>query len=129
MKTMSVYGLLGKIYNYNDDLPKRILFRGRIYELNDYNHYVYEEINNPFIPYIDLFAETLNWELDDFLHEQVGIIENDETKEKKLPEKICTNRIINTKDILEFEMIQNKINAEYTYAINWILDYLESEGE
>lgn len=50
-------------------------------------------------------------------------------EEKKIPEKICTNRIINTKDILEFEMIQNKINAEYTYAINEIIDYLKSKGE
>lgn len=54
-----------------------------------------------------------------------GLVE----EEKKIPEKICTNRIINTKDILEFEMIQNKINAEYTYAINEIIDYLKSKGE
>lgn len=50
-------------------------------------------------------------------------------EENKIPEKICTNRIINTEDILEFEMIQNKINAEYTYAINSIIDYLKSKGE
>ena len=49
----------------------------------------------------------------------------EEPQEHKIPEKICTNRIINTKDILEFEMIQNKINAEYTYVINEIIDYLE----
>jgi hypothetical protein len=49
------------------------------------------------------------------------------SQEHKIPEKICTNRIINTKDILEFEMIQNKINAEYTYVINEILDYLEEK--
>lgn len=55
-----------------------------------------------------------------------GIVEHEEEpQEHKIPEKICTNRIINTKDILEFEMIQNKINAEYTYVINEILDYLE----
>ena len=124
MKTMSVYGLLGKIYNYNVDLPKRILFRDRIYELNDYNHYVYKEINSPFISYIDLFDETLNWELDDFLHEQVGIIENDEIEEPKgIPEKLY--EINNIGDLT----ITYPSNKELMDKINEILDYLESKGE
>lgn len=57
------------------------------------------------------------------------ILEDTPKEEKKIPEKICTNRIINTKDISEFEMIQNKINAEYTYAINEIIDFLKSKGD
>lgn len=62
------------------------------------------------------------------IYENIDKVETLE-EEKKIPKKICTNRIINTNDILEFEMIQNKINAEYTYAINSIIDYLKSKGE
>ena len=124
MKTMSVYGLLGKIYNYNDDLPKRILFRDRIYELDDYNHYVYEETNSSVISYIDLFDETLNWELDDFLHEQVGIIENDETGKKGIPEKLD----LAWQNAFD-EQVQQDCIKMILENINTILDYLKSKGE
>lgn len=133
MKTMSVYGLLGKIYNCNDDLPKRILFRDRIYELDDYNHYVYEETNSPDISYIDLFDGTFNWELDDFLHEQVGIIENDEAEKKKLPEKLkieqdtpSSNYYIKNEYGTKCALTKHsKIIAD---KVNELLDYLESKG-
>ena len=118
MKIMSVYGLLGKIYNYNDDLPKRILFRDRIYELDDYNHYVYKETDGKYGTYIDLFYETSNWELDDFLHEQVGIIENDEAEKKKLPEKL---EILPDSEHYSNKVLYGKINE--------IIDYLESKEE
>ena len=134
MKIMSVYGLLGKIYNYNDDLPKRILFRDRIYELDDYNHYVYKKTYRTYGTYIDLFDETSSWELDDFLHEQVGIIENDEAKKKKLPEKLkieqdtpSSNYYIKNEYGTKCALTKHsKIIAD---KVNELLDYLESKGE
>lgn len=131
MKTMSVYGLLGKIYNCNDDLPKKILFKNRIYELDNYNHYVYEGIDGS---HIDLFDKTLNWELDDFLHEQVGIIENDEAEKKKLPEKLkieqdtpSSNYYIKNEYGTKCALTKHsKMIAE---TLNDVIDYLKSEGE
>ena len=74
--------------------------------------------------YIDVWnEETEEWD------RYIKVNKKSVVKEKKLPEKICTNRIINTEDILEFEMIQNKINAEYTYIINSIIDYFKDKEE
>lgn len=126
MKTMSVYGLLGKIYNCNDDLPKRILFRDRIYELDDYNHYVYKEIDGKYGRYIDLFDETSSWELDDFLREQVEIIENDETEEKKIPEKLDVLIEIKSKD--KIGALTNEV-SEIQRRFNQLIDYFKSKGE
>lgn len=124
-----IIDLLNKIAN-GEEVPKKIKYKNKIYEWKEYDvcygkimtkkgwvkeyGYVAEENRTYF--YLKHCYQDLNDEV--VLEEPKGI-----------PEKICTNRIINTKDILEFEMIQNKINAEYTYAINWILDYLKSKGE
>ena len=113
---MRVIDLLNKIAN-DEQVPKIILYKGVKYCKNNWNCTYYKfgcEV-----------CDTLNIDTSD-LNDEVEIIE--EPQEHKIPEKICTNRIINTKDILEFEMIQNKINAEYTYAINEIIDYLEEEN-
>ena len=110
---MKIIDLLNKIANGEKIKAMHKLFSLEYYNLSEF-HISYDKSINDF---------TLG-DLIRILNDEVEIIE-----EKKIPEKICTNRIINTKDILEFEMIQNKINAEYTYAINEIIDYLESKGE
>lgn len=120
---MKIIDLLNKIAN-GEEIPKKIKYRKCIFEYEEkYKDYF---TKNGIIPttfdtngiFRNIFLDYNN-----FLNDEVEIIE-----EKKIPKKICTNRIINTNDILEFEMIQNKINAEYTYAINEIIDYLESNG-
>lgn len=111
---ITMYELLGMIKD--GKTPKKIKYDNRVYTFGDTKDNYYEN-------------ETcsINWDYVSLhcLNEVVEILE----EPKGIPEKICTNRIINTKDILEFEMIQNKINAEYTYAINSIIDYLKSKGE
>lgn len=113
---MRVIDLLNKIAN-GEEVPKKIKYKNDIYILTDNYCYYCDETN--LILSDRLYAEQSR------LNDEVEILE----EEKKIPEKICTNRIINTNDILEFEMIQNKINAEYTYAINSIIDYLKSKGD
>ena len=112
---VTIYELLGMVKD--GKAPKKIKYKNEIlyYDDETLNYYDDEDMHSLF--------STPQY----ILTEEVEIIE-----EKKIPEKICTNRIINTHDILEFEMIQNKINAEYTYTINKIidyLDYLKSKGE
>lgn len=117
---MKIIDLLNKIAN-GEELPEKIkLGNGKIFQLDEDNAYWCDDIDY-----------SSNWLSNEYifghndLNKTIEIIE----EEKKIPEKICTNRIINTKDILEFEMIQNKINAEYTHAINSIIDYLKSKGD
>ena len=112
---ITMYELLGMIKN--GKVPKKIKFN------NIYCYY--RECKNEYVDYTNKPIIQWDYVVMNSLNEKVEILE----EEKKIPEKICTNRIINTKDILEFEMIQNKINAEYTYAINEIIDYLKSKGE
>jgi hypothetical protein len=127
-------------YGLDGDLePKTIIRTEHISEYEnfdgtkDYDYYIFEN-DNMFhrcdkngklgAKYQDRF---LNYKVLNKDFEMYCVLE--EPQEHKIPDKICTNRIINTKDILEFEMIQNKINAEYTYVINEILDYLEVNNE
>lgn len=37
MKTMTIYALMGKIYNNNQDMPKKIKYGNRIYEWKEYD--------------------------------------------------------------------------------------------
>jgi len=37
MKTMTVYALMGKIYNNNQDMPKKIKYINKIYEWKEYD--------------------------------------------------------------------------------------------
>ena len=116
---MRIIDLLNKIAN-GEEVPKKIKFGDKIWKYDSSVQDYMNEDNNEY-----LFANIFGIETEKALNKEVEIIE----EEKKIPEKICTNRIINTKDILEFEMIQNKINAEYTYAINEIIDFLKSKGD
>ena len=112
---MKVIDAINKI-NREEKFRFRLLCDGDIYK------YIGGSLYN------ETVGERAEWIIDNkWLNEEIEIIE--EPQEHKIPEKICTNRIINTKDILEFEMIQNKINAEYTYAINKIIDYLEVNND
>lgn len=77
MKTIKIIDLLNKIANM-EELPKEIYFCGRIYELDDYNHYMYEKYGL----YEDLLDFTLNVELDEFLNDEVKIIEEEKEIEK-----------------------------------------------
>jgi hypothetical protein len=118
---MKVIDLLNKIAN-GKEVPKKVRYNDEIYDTETSNNFSL------------MIYETTGKMSDDgevrlFLNDEINIIEDKLEEEKKIPEKICTNRIINTKDILEFEMIQNKINAEYTYAINEIIDYLKNKGD
>lgn len=116
MKTIKIIDLLNMI-SKGEEVPKKIKYLYYEYEFNE-EEKEYQRLQNEII-----YGLGEDRRLDIVLDDEVKIIE--EPQEHKIPEKICTNRIINTKDILEFEMIQNKINAEYTYVINEILDYLE----
>ena len=117
---MKIIDLLNKIAN--GEQPKRIAYKDRAYEWGYDTYTSLPEMS----PEVQMSASLFShYRIEYCLNDEVEIIE----EEKKIPEKICTNRIINTKDILEFEMIQNKINAEYTHAINSIIDYLKSKGE
>lgn len=113
---MKVIDLLNKIAN-GEEVPKKFKYDCYVWT---YNYESSAYWNGKSIEFEDYMDDGLM----KYLNDEVEILE-----EKEIPEKICTNRIINTKDILEFEMIQNKINAEYTYAINEIIDYLKSKGE
>lgn len=116
---MKIIDLLNKIAN-GEEVPKKIAIQNEVLIYNE------DEILCLQDCYYIADDEDATWKIWAYkLNDEVEIIE----EEKKIPEKICTNRIINTKDILEFEMIQNKINAEYTYAINEIIDYLKSKGD
>ena len=37
MKTMTIYALMGKIYNNNQDMPKKIKYNNKIYEWKEYD--------------------------------------------------------------------------------------------
>lgn len=110
---MKIIDLLNRIAK-GEEVPKKIKYDNQVFEYREdmLDYYCYDYDLN-----LMGYQKVLN--------EKVEILE----EEKKTPEKICTNRIINTHDILEFEMIQNKINAEYTYVINSIIDYLKSKGD
>ena len=55
------------------------------------------------------------------LNDEVEIIEEDKKIEFENIEEFKEHKLINTKDILELEMIINKINAEYNYKINVLI--------
>jgi len=117
---MKIIELLNKIAN-GEEVPDAIKWGCHDFEWFVYEYKAKGELGEPtLLDYLSQCPQMLNDRIITF---------NKVEEEKKIPEKICTNRIVNTKDILEFEMIQNKINAEYTYAINCILDYLKSKGE
>lgn len=110
------------------DLNKRTIYVDDIEQIYRETNYSPERYNVQTTYGTYLIDQEDYYKVKDYLlslNDEVEILE----EEKKIPKKICTNRIINTHDILEFEMIQNKINAEYTYAINSIIDYLKSKGE
>lgn len=129
---VTMYELLGMVKD--GTAPKKILINDKVYYLLvDEEHYVYSQSKDIrqwvfFIDHKINIQQNLDLEVL-ILDENYEVETIEESQEHKIPEKICTNRIINTKDILEFEMIQNKINAEYTYAINEIIDYINKENK
>lgn len=115
---ITIYELLGMIKD--GKAPKKFIYDNQLFILDEEDNVYRSHLGNRF---------GAMYQLDIKLNDEIEILEDTSKEEKKIPEKICTNRIINTKDILEFEMVQNKINAEYTYAINSIIDYLKNKGD
>lgn len=77
---ITIYELLGLIKD--GKAPKKIYFNCRVYELDDYNHYMNECKVGFNFEYTDLFDETLNVELENFLNDEVEIIEEENEIEK-----------------------------------------------
>jgi len=124
---ITMYELLGLVKD--GKAPKKILYNNyRVYELDEYNHYMYKDIDNT---YIDLYDETFNCELDEFLNDKVEIIEyKEEKEEKKIPEKLSTWFSVETKQSKELNIEYANTNFENMYEkINSIIDYLKSKGE
>lgn len=118
---MRVIDLLVELNNFNNgkvaDLPKKIKMYGNIYELKKDgldDHYYY-----------DGNVHSLLKDLDDTcdLNHEIEVIEEDNKIEK------LDTGIIDTKDILELELIINKIHADYDYTINKIIDKLNKMEE
>ena len=78
---MTVYGLLGKIYNSNTDMPKKINCCGHNYEWDDdYQDYLITDGEKGLLL---SFLDNHNDNLHDFLNDTIDIIEEDK-KIKKL---------------------------------------------
>lgn len=78
---MTVYGLLGKIYNSNTDMPKKINCCGHNYEWDDdYQDYLITDSEKGLLL---SFLDNHNDNLHDFLNDTIDIIEEDK-KIKKL---------------------------------------------
>lgn len=107
---MKIIDLLNKVAN-GEEVPKEIYFCGRIYELDAYNHYMYEKYGL----YEDLLDFTLNVDLDEFLNDEVKIIEEEKEIEKLRIQRTWQDEFRN-EPLLRYiykedmEDIENKIN-------------------
>lgn len=85
----------------------------------------------------EFFGNDVKWYIyEHWLNEEVEVLEEVEDKEYEDIEEFKEHKLINTRDILELEMIINKINADYNYKINtlirnqkYILEQLNKEGK
>lgn len=114
-KTITLYELLGLIKD--DKAPKKIKYEDKIYTFYDFVCGYYEEgfagINNK------KFLTFRNEQYYKVLNDEVEIISDEEEFEDV--EEFKEYKFINTRDILELEMLINKINADYNYKINQLI--------
>ena len=69
---ITIYELLGLIKD--GKAPKEIIFNHKVYELDEYNHYMF---NYDLDCYEDLLDFTENVELDEFLNDELEMIEEE----------------------------------------------------
>lgn len=109
---ISIYELLGLIKE--GKAPKKIKIDGYILKLQENETYWKSK-------YIDKQGDSLFLDYHITLNDEVEIIE--EEKEIEI-EKIEGSNLINTRDILELEMLINKRFADYDYKINQLIDVI-----
>lgn len=108
---MKIIDLLNKIAK-GEEVPKKIKYCNKIY-IKRSDCYWYTLENGTFDD--DLFIKI------NCLNDEVEILEEVEDKEYEDIEEFKEYKLINTRDILELEMIINKINADYNYKINALI--------
>ena len=113
---ITIYELLGLVKD--GKAPEKIKYRNKIYFRSWCDYMGDEPIDNY---YVDDDGD--NWNVDGFLKldTKIEILEEVEDKEYEDIEEFKEYKLINTRDILELEMIINKINADYNYKINALI--------
>ena len=108
---ITIYELLGLIKD--GKAPKKIKYNDEIWEYyKDLGNYIRAgKPNTLFTMYY----------IHKILNNELEIIEEVEDKEYEDIEEFKEYKLINTRDILELEMIINKINADYNYKINTLI--------
>ncbi len=81
---------------------------------------MYKDIDNK---YIDLYDETFNCELDEFLNDTIEILE-----EKKIPEKLDKYADVSGDLACDWTFGEKKLKDKINEIID-CLDYLKSKGE
>lgn len=125
---MKVIDLLNKIAN-NEDIPKKIIFNSRIYELKERDTDLYNYKNN----FSNNYFED-DWFLTNILNDEVEIIEDtpkEDKKIEKIEERIDTG-LVGTEILDEFK-VASAINKQASYTfdiakkINEIIDKINGD--
>lgn len=117
-KTIKIIDLLNKIAN-GEEVPKKIRIDHWSYKFEWVEHLDnYYDINADIdlMSVLSMSKEELNYGV-----EIISDEEEVEDKEYEDIEEFKEYKLINTKDILELEMLINKINADYNYKINALI--------
>ena len=113
METIKIIDLL-KNYADGKEKPKKIKYSNIEWEYNIHlkDYQGYDNLH-------DTTRYFSNWVCFTSLNDEVKILDEEDGFEDI--EEFKEHKLINTKDILELEMIINKINADYNYKINQLI--------
>ena len=122
---MKVIDLLNKIAN-GEEVPEKVLYKNKMFRLDDHKHYMFEKQVFYTYQYIDLFDETLNCELDEFLNDEVEL-------NKKLEKGMYVRSKINgmirkITDIEQFEEL-GQIVERYILDNNYNVGFCSTEKD
>ena len=114
---ITVYGLLGKIYNENKDIPKKIEYDYIIWKYNNDVGDYYSERNQRF------FGENFNeMEAKVFLQSEVEIIQDN-----KIEKIIKLNNVSNSSDLIALSQMQWENNNILERKIKEIIEVLNEK--
>lgn len=122
-KIIKIIELIDMISNGSEEMPFEVIYNKNKYkwdsEMGDYRKNGCGECL--FMKAIFSYDEHKHNSFYNMIYDEVEIIEEVEDKEYEDIEEFKEYRLIDTKDILELEMLINKINADYNYKINQLI--------